>query len=66
MDKLSLIQLNCRSISYKLEVKLMVYTHKPHIVALCETWLGKYLPKFIDYNCEWRNRVICWWLRTLN
>ena len=53
MDKLSVIPLNCRSIHCKLgEVKLMVYTRKPHIVALCGTWLDKYLPKFIDYNCE--------------
>ena len=57
MNQLSIIQLNCRSINCKLgEIKLMIYTRKPCIVAFCETWLDKFIPKFVDYNCEWKNR----------
>ena len=57
MNKLSIIQLNCHSITCKLgEIKLMTYTRKPHVVAFCETWLDKYMPKFIDYYCEWKTR----------
>ena len=58
MGDFEIIQLNCRSVNSKLgDVKLMVYTNKPHVVALSETWLSKYFPRFINYSCEWENRV---------
>ena len=57
-DNLSLIQLNCRGINSKLgDIKIMIYTQKPQVVAFCETWLDKYVPKFVDYTCEWKNRI---------
>ena len=60
-DNITIIGLNCRSISNKLgEIKLLIYTQKPEIVAFTETWLAnntKYLPKFIGYTCEFINRV---------
>ena len=57
MKNLSIMQLNCRSIGCKLgAIKLLIYTRKPNIVAFCETWLDKYLPQFVDYSCEWKNR----------
>ena len=37
-------------------IKLFIYTRKPNIVAFCETWLHKYLPQFVDYSWEWKNR----------
>ena len=57
MENFQIIQLNCRSISNKLgDIKLMVYTQKPHVVVLSETWLSKYFPRFINYTCDWENR----------
>ena len=57
MSTLFLTQLNSRSVNSKLgELKLMAYTKKPHVIAFSETWLNKCVPKFIGYNCEWKNR----------
>ena len=48
--------LNCRGICSKVgDIKLMVYTKKPHIISLSETWLTKYMPKFVGYEFEWWN-----------
>ena len=47
--QLNIFTLNCRGIATKLgEFKLMIYTQKPDVVCLQETWIGKYVPKFID------------------
>jgi len=57
--KFILIQINCNGISRKLsEIKLLVYTKKPDIVCLCETWLNDQSrqPVFIGYNTVWKNR----------
>ena len=57
MKHLSVLALNCRGLSSKLgEFKLMLYTKKPEIVCLCETWLSKKEPKFIDYSAIWNHR----------
>jgi|UniRef100_A0A2P2HYR2 ribonuclease HI len=51
-------QFNCNGISRKLsEVKLFLYTSKPDVLCLCETWLKKNEPKFIGYNSIWLNRI---------
>jgi ribonuclease HI len=51
-------QFNCNGISRKLsEVKLFLYTNKPDVLCLCETWLKKNEPKFIGYNSTWVNRI---------
>jgi ribonuclease HI len=51
-------QFNCNGISRKLsEVKLFLYTNKPDVLCLCETWLKKKEPKFIGYNSIWVNRI---------
>ena len=53
----TLFLLNCRNINNKLgDIKLMVYTGSPEIVAFNDTWLSKYMPKFVDYLCECKNR----------
>lgn len=54
------IQLNCRSVNNKLgEIKLMLYSKKPTILAICETWItdAKYEPRFLNYVCEWKHRI---------
>ena len=56
---MSVIALNCRSLNNKLgEIKLLIYTQKPDIVAFTETWLvdnSRYKPKFVGYNSEFKN-----------
>ena len=58
---MSVIALNCRSLNNKLgEIKLLIYTQKPDIVAFTETWLAdnsRYNPKFIGYSTEFKNRA---------
>lgn len=52
------IQFNCNSIRNKLpELKVYIYTTRPDIVCLCETFIKKYEPKFIGYLCHWYHRV---------
>lgn len=48
---INLLSWNCRSLCSKLSrFKIKLYTLKPHIVCLCETWLKQsYLPSFINY-----------------
>ena len=54
---LSIVQLNCRSLNNKLgEIKLLLYTLKPDILALSETWVTNCEPRFYNYTCEWRHR----------
>ena len=56
-NDLKCIMLNCRSINNKLaDVKLLVYTENPDLVAFSETWIKKYTPNFYDYNALWKNR----------
>ena len=60
-NKLSGIQLNCRSLNNKLvPIKLLIYNSKPDIVAFSETWINhnsKYVPYFVNYNSEWEHRT---------
>ena len=56
---ISVIILNCKSINSKLgEIKLLLYMEKADIMCVSETWLkdNKYNPKFINYNCIFKNR----------
>ena len=54
---LSLIQLNCRSLNNKLgEIKLLLYTLKPDLLALSETWITNCEPRFFNHTCEWNHR----------
>lgn len=59
LHNLKLVQLNCRSLYNKLsEIKIYIYSKKPHIVCISETWLvGDKLPNFINYTCMWQNRT---------
>ena len=52
-----LIQLNCNGIQNKLiEIKLYIYTNKPDIVCLCETFVKRCEPRFVGYKGFWCNR----------
>ena len=55
---LSVISLNCNSLYARLaEVKLLLYTSKPSVMCLNETWVNDdFLPSFCGYGCLWRNR----------
>ena len=58
-NNLDIVQLNCKSIRSKLgEIKILVYTSKPDIIALSETWITdhKYTPRFLNYSAEWKHR----------
>jgi len=58
-SKFIMIQLNCNGINRKLsEIKLLVYTKKPDLVCLCETWLNDQSkqPVFVGYDVVWENR----------
>lgn len=47
-------QFNCNSMSRKVsELKLYLYTRKPEILCLCETWLKRNEPKFVGYTAVW-------------
>lgn len=55
---LMLVQFNCRSLNAKLgEVKLFLYTQKPDIMCLSETWIRRHEPRFIGYSTVWRHRL---------
>ena len=58
-DNLTVLSLNCRSIySKKLEIKLLVYNKRPHIICLSETWaVPDKLPTFVNYNIFWKHRT---------
>ena len=56
-SKLEIIEINSRSINNKLgTLKLMLYTNKPDLMAVCETWIKFHAPKFVGYSAEWKNR----------
>ena len=56
-DNLNICMLNCNSITNKLgEIKNFMVNIKPDIFCLSETWLTKYIPKFRNYICHWKNR----------
>jgi len=57
-SSLEVIQLNCNGISKKItELKIFLYTNKPDIMCLCETWLKIKEPRFIGYKAIWCHRV---------
>ena len=51
-NSLTLLHLNCRSISNK----LMLYAQKPDLLCVSETWLKHKEPKFINYVTIWKHR----------
>lgn len=58
MNFLNILTWNCRSLYPRLsQFKIKLYTLKPHIACLCETWIkDKYLPSFINYTPFFLNR----------
>jgi len=55
---LEVYQFNCNGLSKKLtEIKMFLYTRKPDVFCLCETWVKIREPKFIGYRAVWKNRV---------
>ena len=59
-DLLKVYLWNCRSLCSqgKLSLfKIILYSEKPHIVCLTETWLQNHkIPRFIDYTTFYKNR----------
>ena len=58
-NNFQVVQFNCHSIFTILgDFKIFLYTRKPHIVCLCETWTeeGNFIPQFINYNVQWKHR----------
>jgi len=56
-SQLEIYQLNCNGLMGKVsELKIYVYTKKPEIVCLCETWIKKNEPKFLGYQSLWMHR----------
>jgi exonuclease III len=39
------------------ELKIYIYTRKPDLVCLSETWLKKNEPKFLGYQSLWIHRI---------
>ena len=56
--ELSVVLLNCNSMYRKLaEIKLLVYTTKPSVICLTETWAkNNWIPSFVGYSSLWNNR----------
>jgi hypothetical protein len=56
--EIKVLQWNCHSLRNKLSnCKLHLYTTKPHIVCLTETWpVSSYEPSFIDYTAIYKHR----------
>uniref|UniRef100_A0A2P2HZJ0 RNA-directed DNA polymerase from mobile element jockey-like n=1 Tax=Hirondellea gigas TaxID=1518452 RepID=A0A2P2HZJ0_9CRUS len=51
-------QLNCNGLKNKVsELKLYLYTKKPDLMCICETWLKDREPTFIGYKAIWQHRV---------
>jgi len=57
-NQIDIIFWNARSIYNKLsELKYYVYTRKPHLVCIQETWArDDYMPSFINYRTFFKNR----------
>ena len=57
-DPIKLLQWNCRSLLSNLsQFKIFLYTHKPHVACLCETWLSpSRTPSFINYVALYSHR----------
>lgn len=56
---LSVFLLNCHSLFANLgEIKLLLYTKKPDLFCLCETWMkeSSQVPSFIGYESVWKHR----------
>lgn len=52
-----LCQLNCNSIFARLsELRLYLYSKKPEVVCLCETWAHTSEPRFNGYQAVWQHR----------
>lgn len=50
-------QLNCNGIKNKLaEIKMYIYSRKPEVFCLCETYVKKFEPKFQGYQSFWKHR----------
>jgi len=57
-SQFEIYQLNCNGLRGKVsELKIYIYTKKPEIVCLCETWLKKNEPKFHGYQSLWLHRI---------
>lgn len=57
-NDLEIYQLNCNGIRGKIsEIKLYLYSKKPDLLCLCETWLNKNEPHFIGYDAIWHHRT---------
>ena len=56
--KINIISYNCRSIySCLSEIKIFIYSRKPHCICLNETWIfNNIYPNFINYKPYWKNR----------
>lgn len=56
---LTVLQFNCHSLVNKLpHFKIKLYTLKPHIVCLCETWLSPSSQlRFINYSVVYKHRA---------
>ncbi|KAF2357072.1 Endonuclease/exonuclease/phosphatase, partial [Trinorchestia longiramus] len=54
-----IFQWNCRSVRNKLShLKITLYTLKPHIVCLYETWLSpNFEPRFVGYTAIYMHRI---------
>ena len=58
-SNLNIVTWNCRSIMSNLSLfKVFLYSNKPPIVCLCETWLKpSNEPSFINYSGIWTHRA---------
>ena len=51
-------QFNCNRMSARLsELRLYVYSRKPDVMCLCETWSPTPEPRFVGYQAVWKHRV---------
>ena len=57
-NNLNVLVWNCHSLYNKLShFKIHIYTNKPHVVCLTETWLkSDRLPSFVGYSCYYNLR----------
>ena len=56
--ELHIVQFNCNGLSKKLsEFKILVYTKKPDVICLCETWIKRREHRFVGYIALWQHRI---------